>query len=71
MAVGPVQLIVQHVDITTQDRRSTHGRVPQSRPAYLPTRRAAAVSPDELTSERRGSTTGIAPSDPLHRLQRR
>ena len=67
MAVGPVRRIVQYVEVTTLIGGS-HVRVPQSRPAYLPTRRAAALSPDDVTSV---STTGIAMSGPLYRLQKR
>jgi len=70
MAAGPVRRIVQYVDVTTLIGGS-HVRVPQSRPAYLPTRRAAALSTDDVTSERCGPTTGIATSSPLHRLQER
>jgi len=67
MTAGPVRRIVQYVEVTTLIGGS-HVRVPQSRPAYLSTRRAAALSPDDVTS---GSTTGIAMSGPLYRLQKR
>jgi hypothetical protein len=67
MTAGPVRRIVPYVEVTTLIGGS-HVRVPQSRPAYLPTRRAAALSPDDVTSV---STTGIAMSGPLYRLQKR